>query len=116
MITNLISRTARLVFLFQEQNGSLISQEKTERVILRNLWKFQFQEQSRNLVFMYRLKIQFKEQTGSLISRTAWKFLFQVQPGIIIKSLDPLRAKKTFKRKKLGHTMVSAIKASSVIL
>ena len=34
--------------------------------------------------------------------------------GIIIKSLDPLRAKKTFIRKKLGHTMVSAIKASSV--
>ena len=31
----------------------------------------------------------------------------------IIKSLDPLRAKKTFIRKKVGHTMVSAIKASS---
>ena len=31
---------------------------------------------------------------------------------IIIKSLDPLRAKKTFIRKKLGHTAVSAIKAS----
>ena len=26
----------------------------------------------------------------------------------IVKSLDPLRAKKTFTRKKLGHTMVSA--------
>ena len=36
--------------------------------------------------------------------------------GIIIKSLDPLRAKKTFIRKKLGHTAVSAIKASSVTL
>ena len=35
---------------------------------------------------------------------------------IIIKSLDPLRAKKTFIRKKLGHTAVSAIKASSVNL
>ena len=35
---------------------------------------------------------------------------------IIIKSLDPLRAKKTFIRKKLGHTMVSAIRASSVTL
>ena len=35
---------------------------------------------------------------------------------MIIKSLDPLRAKKTFIRKKLGHTMVSAIKASSVTL
>ena len=35
---------------------------------------------------------------------------------IIIKGLDPLRAKKTFIRKKLGHTMVSAIKASSVTL
>ena len=33
-----------------------------------------------------------------------------------MKSLDPLRAKKTFIRKKLGHTAVSAIKASSVTL
>ena len=31
---------------------------------------------------------------------------------IIIKSLDPLIAKKTFIRKKLGHTMVSALKPS----
>ena len=29
-----------------------------------------------------------------------------------MKSLDPLRAKKIFIRKKLGHTAVSAIKAS----
>ena len=36
--------------------------------------------------------------------------------SIIIKSLDPLKAKKTFVRKKLGHTAVSAIKASSVTL
>ena len=28
--------------------------------------------------------------------------------GIILKRLDPLRAKKTFIRKSLGHTMVSA--------
>ena len=35
---------------------------------------------------------------------------------IIMKSLDPLRAKKKFIRKKLGHTAVSAIKASSVTL
>ena len=35
---------------------------------------------------------------------------------IIVKSLDPLRAKKTFIRKKLGHTMVSAIKASSATI
>ena len=35
---------------------------------------------------------------------------------IIMKSLDPLRAKKTFIRKKFGHTAVSAIKASSVTL
>ena len=35
---------------------------------------------------------------------------------MIIKSLDPSRAKKTFIRKKLGHTMVSAIKALSVTL
>ena len=32
------------------------------------------------------------------------------------KSLDPLRTKKTFIRKKLGHTAVSAIQASSVTL
>ena len=31
-------------------------------------------------------------------------------------SLDPLRAKKTFIRRKLGHTAVSPIKASSVTL
>ena len=36
--------------------------------------------------------------------------------SIIIKSFDHLRAKKTFIGKKLGHTMVSAIKASSVTL
>ena len=30
---------------------------------------------------------------------------------IIMKSLDPLRAKKTFIRKKLGHTAFSAIKS-----
>ena len=35
---------------------------------------------------------------------------------IKMKSLDPLRAKKIFIRKKLGHTAVSAIKASSVTL
>ena len=40
--------------------------------------------------------------------------LFALQ--IIMKSLDPLRAKKIFIRKKLGHTAVSAIKASSVAL
>ena len=33
-----------------------------------------------------------------------------------IKSLDPLRAKKTFIRKNLCHTAVLAIKASSVTL
>ena len=32
------------------------------------------------------------------------------------KSLDPLRAKKKFIRKKLGHAAVSAIQASSVTL
>ena len=36
--------------------------------------------------------------------------------GIIMKGLDPLRAKTTFIRKKFGHTAVSAIKASSVTL
>ena len=35
---------------------------------------------------------------------------------MIIKSLYPLRAKKTFIRKNMGHTAVSAIKASSVTL
>ena len=33
---------------------------------------------------------------------------------IIVKSLDALRAKKTFIRKKLGHIAVAAIQASSV--
>ena len=42
--------------------------------------------------------------------------LMEIWYIIIIKSLDPLRAKKTFIRKKLGHTMVSAIKASTVNL
>ena len=41
-------------------------------------------------------------------------------PAVVIvnndKSLDPLRAKKTFIRKKLGQTAVSAIQASSVTL
>ena len=35
---------------------------------------------------------------------------------IIMKSLDPLRAKKTFNRKKLSYTAVLASKASSVTL
>ena len=35
---------------------------------------------------------------------------------MIIKSVEPLRTKKTFIRKKLGHTMVLAIKASPVTL
>ena len=35
---------------------------------------------------------------------------------IKIKSLDPLRAKKTFIRKKLGHTAALAIETSSVTL
>ena len=43
-------------------------------------------------------------------------FFAIVMPPIIMKSLDPLRAKKIFIRKKLGHTAVSAIKASSVTL
>ena len=33
---------------------------------------------------------------------------------VIMKSLDPLRAKLTFIKRKLGHTAVLAIKASSV--
>ena len=40
-------------------------------------------------------------------------FRFSVE---IIKRLDRLRAKKTFIRKKLGHTAVSAINALSVTL
>ena len=32
------------------------------------------------------------------------------QEASLLKSLDPLRAKKTFIRKKVGHTAVSAIK------
>ena len=41
---------------------------------------------------------------------------YQDAHAIIMKSLDPLRAKKIFIRKKLGHTAVAAIKASSVTL
>ena len=41
---------------------------------------------------------------------------FKVGGIKIMKSLDPLRAKKIFIRKKYGHTAVSAIKASSVTL
>ena len=43
-------------------------------------------------------------------------FDIQEERLIIIKSLHPLRAKKTFIRKMLGHTMVQAIKASLVTL
>ena len=42
--------------------------------------------------------------------------LYTLTKGDDNESLDPLRAKKAFKRKKLDHTMVSAIKASSVTL
>ena len=35
---------------------------------------------------------------------------------VIMKFLDPLKAKKIFIRKKFGHTAVLAIKASSVTL
>ena len=54
----------------------------------------------------------------NLISPITWqKLSISAFPIIIImKSLDPLRAKKTSIRKKLGHTAVSAIKASSVTL
>ena len=44
-----------------------------------------------------------------------WKYILNLLT-VIIKSLDPLRAKKTFIRKKLDHSMVSAIKASLVTL
>ena len=39
-----------------------------------------------------------------------------LMPLIIIKCLDPSRGEKIFIKKKLGHTAVSAIKASSVTL
>ena len=45
-----------------------------------------------------------------------YAIIYHICHEIIIKSLDPLRAKTTFIRKKLGHTAVSAIKASSVTL
>ena len=47
--------------------------------------------------------------------RITWKLSLTIHL-IIMKSLDPLRAKKTFIRKKFGHTAVSAIKALSVTL
>ena len=53
---------------------------------------------------------------GSSLLSEEWE-LAEIQTHLIImKSLDPLRAKKIFIRKKLGHTAVSAIKASSVTL
>ena len=54
-----------------------------------------------------KVQVHVKEANSGLYGRRS---------GIIIKSLDPLRAKKTFIRKRLGHTMFSAIKASSVTL
>ena len=54
-------------------------------------------------------------QTHTRTSRNQYVTHF-FKVGDIIKSLDPLRAKKTLIRKQLGHTMVSAIKASSVNL
>ena len=44
------------------------------------------------------------------------RIFFKRKKSMIIKRLDPLIAKKTFVGEKLGHTMVSAIKASSVTL
>ena len=44
------------------------------------------------------------------------KFSHDAAHIIIVKRLDPLQEKKTFTRKNLGHTMVSASKASSVTL
>ena len=72
------------------------------------------------------LLVQFGLLTGRLweiAARLCFRYIDSAIPLlskseilIIIKSLDPLRAKKTFIRKKLGHTMVLAIKASSVTL
>ena len=55
---------------------------------------------------------------GVFITRTCLhdEFDLMYEYILIMKSLDPLRAKKTFIRKKLGHTAVSASKASSVTL
>ena len=58
--------------------------------------------------------LSFSAFLGTLKRFLSLAILFTYQ--IIIKSLDPLRAKKTFIRKKLGHTMVSAINASTVTL
>ena len=60
-------------------------------------------------------KIQFKMKVAFI----SWNANIDMQilfHTIIMKSSDPLRAKKIYIRKKLGHTAVSAIKASSVTL
>ena len=61
------------------------------------------------------LRARWQLNTQRLISKQATTIHNQCTLNNKI-SLDPLRAKKTFIRKKLGHTMVSAIKASSVTL
>ena len=64
------------------------------------------------VTLVFALEVAFPKRKQAL------KIFHELTPVLymIIKSLDPLRAKKTFIRKKLGHTMVSAIKASSVTL
>ena len=52
----------------------------------------------------------------SLKKKYQKRLVHPIHTGIIIKDLDLLRAKKTFIRRKFGHTAVSAIKASSVTL
>ena len=56
-------------------------------------------------------KVILKLNTGIICKKTLINAV-TTKKGIIIKCLDPLRAKKTFIRKKLGHTAVPAIKAS----
>ena len=62
-----------------------------------------------------RRKIRKKNETHAKPKKTG-SAKIRSKFEIIMKSLDPLRAKKTFIRKKLGHTAVSAIKDSSVTL
>ena len=72
---------------------------------------FGFEDDS-NLADLTRISFSFCIPLSRKLKDSASPFTEE----IILKSLDPLRAKKTFTRKKLGHTMVLAIKASSVTL
>ena len=75
----------------------------------------------RLIIILWKLPIHHGEVSVMLCAETPiWGQTENWVPSVFIsnnnESLDPLRPKKIFIRKKLGHTAVSAIKASSVTL